>query len=1134
MQKEIFNELLEKPFVIVAGAGISMLAPASIPGWWDFNNILKEIILKKAFKQLPEIKNQLESTLKSTKIPVTAFSDIIVNSIAGSSYFKLLELLEGNAPNANHYSLGSLVKDKKILSIITTNFDTLIEQAFRKEEIHISVYSTEDDFSSLENSYPNILKIHGSVTNKETFIDTVTQKYKGLNKHKKFHLQSITSKYPLVFIGFSGNDYIFEKDYIPIKGNQNNPIYWVVRKGSSLNEDLLAILKASGREYKIIEEDLPDFFVKLGIEIKKDITNGKKDIDYSVIEKEVDSFFDQPHISGWGCIAIIYDILYKLAKINELNQLTDIIQEVLLEKNCEIDIVQTVLLTKLAINKMMKQEYNSALILNNLNIKIWEEISQRQTSYEEIKENKNNQSTIYNNIGLCYIELGQYREAFNCFSKSIELCEETKNMKNIVISKFNIARFTYLYCTKDYDKLINELKVINDQAKEAGNIQTAFDSTLLLCETYLNIFEFNNAEKLILQLENLEKISSSIQNKYYTNVIKSKIFALLNKPEECENILNILINEFENNKIFKDKISYHFINCLSFYKNHKETVINIAKNIMHNEQIKEFSKIIGNASHPFFSLLEDVLENGLEKKIRRSLAENRFKQNNSMIEKNFIALLKLYIKSNIKINRLLDISEEFESETNRSEDSNAFILYAKAEYYIDNKNLNKALDLCKKGLNIKNISNEYENILLSTKIKINLLLNADIKDTTLDNVKLDAMLKAHQWGELAQNEIKRTNLLKAEEYLKNAIKLYKESNNLDGESKCYNDFAVLYSKKNDFPKAIEYTLLALKIKQKLNNIDGKILTLSNLSSFYYKNVDYINSIDSAKKVLELSLGQKLTREIIIAKYYLSLSLFLNKNTIDFIEMIKILNNELANFFDNSLNEIRIHVTILYKESILLTKSIGSNNIVYDEFNQLISEATRLQKIGDYTECKKILDKLLKDDNISKFKKAQVDATYGYLFLSNKKIKKAKNKFATSLKVFKSYKNINLQIESMRNIARIERDSGDINNAIIIFKDIIALREDDIQSKYDLAQAKYIKYIKNIEHETDNEIISMLESIPDTNNIINGNVYFLLGQIYHNNDNIERRDAYILRATKIYTFYNSRELNTLKRYKESLV
>src|SRR5262249_12384347 len=149
---------------VFAGSGISVLPPAFLPDWRSFNQAVIDAVKTAAAMPLaddPHARAALD-TLTLDRIPVEAFSDQIVDGFSGADYFSVLDLLDGRASNANHQALAELAARGALRAIITTNFDTLIERAFRERGVALQVFAQPQDFEQPPAFDHCVLyKIHG-------------------------------------------------------------------------------------------------------------------------------------------------------------------------------------------------------------------------------------------------------------------------------------------------------------------------------------------------------------------------------------------------------------------------------------------------------------------------------------------------------------------------------------------------------------------------------------------------------------------------------------------------------------------------------------------------------------------------------------------------------------------------------------------------------------------------------------------------------------------------------------------------------------------------------------------------------------------------------------------------------------
>ena len=171
MKNLIFNlsESIKKgELAIFCGAGISLNSGLPLA-----NDMIKSIL-----DTLPMDVADRDEVTKSN-IPFEAFIETLLQF---TDISRLLDIFSLGIPNSNHILIARIAKEGYLNTILTTNFDQLIEKAFEKEGLIRSkdfmVYYNEEqfsgiDFKKIDNGIINIFKIHGTVEDKESIRTTL-------------------------------------------------------------------------------------------------------------------------------------------------------------------------------------------------------------------------------------------------------------------------------------------------------------------------------------------------------------------------------------------------------------------------------------------------------------------------------------------------------------------------------------------------------------------------------------------------------------------------------------------------------------------------------------------------------------------------------------------------------------------------------------------------------------------------------------------------------------------------------------------------------------------------------------------------------------------------------------------------
>jgi len=162
-QDYIISRVNQKGLNLFLGAGISKDPPSNLP----LAEELRTYIFRKlcAYGGLSGVYDRF--TNKLDEIPFEKFMQIIVH---GSDFFDvLLRIFKSGKPNKAHKLFAKLLKEGCLFRILTTNFDTMLEQALRLEGVNqtnVDILFNEAQFAKRDLSSlkrPVICKIHGSV-----------------------------------------------------------------------------------------------------------------------------------------------------------------------------------------------------------------------------------------------------------------------------------------------------------------------------------------------------------------------------------------------------------------------------------------------------------------------------------------------------------------------------------------------------------------------------------------------------------------------------------------------------------------------------------------------------------------------------------------------------------------------------------------------------------------------------------------------------------------------------------------------------------------------------------------------------------------------------------------------------------
>jgi tetratricopeptide (TPR) repeat protein len=258
--------------VVLAGAGISAITPSDVPSWWHFNTTVLERIVALAMQDLalaPETVETLHA-LTIDDVGVALFSELAADSIAGDGWFWLLRHLDGTVPAQCHDALAQLAADGRLAAIVTTNFDTLIEQAFADAGVPLDIHLPgAGPPAPLTGDGPcRLLKVHGSVGDAQSLVDLTSQKLRGLPQTTRRWLMEAFAEHPVLVAGFSGADLQLADDYLGLHAAAPHTpwLRWISRGGRLPLAEASAVIDATPAG-AFVEGELPDVLATVGIPV---------------------------------------------------------------------------------------------------------------------------------------------------------------------------------------------------------------------------------------------------------------------------------------------------------------------------------------------------------------------------------------------------------------------------------------------------------------------------------------------------------------------------------------------------------------------------------------------------------------------------------------------------------------------------------------------------------------------------------------------------------------------------------------------------------------------------------------------------------------------------------------------------
>lgn len=452
---ELSEKIKQQETAIFCGAGISF--NSGLPLAADLILYVLDVM---------KVSNSDAIKILSSNLPFEWFIQTLKDE---ENVDRILDIFSKGEPNTNHKFIAGLIQKGFVKTILTTNFDTLVEKALIDlgliDNVDFQVYSTETQFGNIdwENGTVKIIKIHGCITNKSEMAITLELVAKGTNIQNKnnvissFFSKSINPN--VLILGYSCSD-IFD-----------------------ISPQIKA-LETDRSQISFVEHVIPDSeFIIEDITDKK-IKNPFVKYDGHRLYMSVDVF-----IKNLWNLLIDDNYDYIKSKINW-------------QENIDIWLKDA-------------SEYSEG-IKNHISARIMYDIGEFETAiriWEEglmIAQNECNQIFFYSqlgNIGMALNAIGKYTEALKCLENSVDNCKKIGNMQGAV-SQLQALGNIY----RNLGEFDNAIRVFNEAVLASRNLEP--DS---LCSTLGNLAtvynHINDYEKAIEILDQGYAIAISTGNK---------------------------------------------------------------------------------------------------------------------------------------------------------------------------------------------------------------------------------------------------------------------------------------------------------------------------------------------------------------------------------------------------------------------------------------------------------------------------------------------------------------------------------------------------------------------------------------------------------------------------------------------
>jgi len=506
---ELRESICSGDVAVLCGAGISKESGLPV-----VNDLVSFILDKLNATKEEKLK------IKKGRLPFEGFFDLIV---AECNISQLLNIFRLGSPNINHIFLAKLVNLGLVKLICTTNFDTLIEEAFAdigltaNLDFKVMISNSDFDKTQLKVSKPLLIKLHGCISDEKQLaisIQNVANKV-GLESRARIIKQLFSEgKHRVVLVlGYSCSD-VF--DIIPsiseISKNHKRVIFINHDENVENRAIIEDIRKQSSPNPFINFPNSSRIFCQTGWLINK--------LWWGCINKQLIYRHNQHvhwkrEVEQWVTLSAQIDagpishnilgrLLYRVSELSlALNRYKIALTEARRVGRMD-EAAHTLNLLGSCYGRLMKLEDSEECFLNAL-------------KEAEKLDIVNTQLSALYNLGILYIQLNEFRKSINCNLRSLELAKIINDTEQVLyVSNSLGVNYSRL---GEYPSAIKHLTEGLEIATVQGDMDQKQGCLVNLGSVYRNMGNIKEALRLYeLALEISVKLSD-LRTQIITHVV---------------------------------------------------------------------------------------------------------------------------------------------------------------------------------------------------------------------------------------------------------------------------------------------------------------------------------------------------------------------------------------------------------------------------------------------------------------------------------------------------------------------------------------------------------------------------------------------------------------------------------------
>lgn len=193
--------------VVLAGSAVSYAPPTNLPSATAIKNSLLRSLLRNIPLRDAPTRGLTQVRQRLADLPFESFMDRL-SLVLTDRLIRSFEYMTERQPNRNHVLLSILLRHCYRQTLLTTNFDTMIEKAVGVADtlIHSADFSRWSERHGRSKSRPTVAKLHGCASRCKTIAATLARVARPLEQSKDTFIQELSRRSLLLIIGYSGSD----------------------------------------------------------------------------------------------------------------------------------------------------------------------------------------------------------------------------------------------------------------------------------------------------------------------------------------------------------------------------------------------------------------------------------------------------------------------------------------------------------------------------------------------------------------------------------------------------------------------------------------------------------------------------------------------------------------------------------------------------------------------------------------------------------------------------------------------------------------------------------------------------------------------------------------------------------------